>query len=213
MTFYIFKIKHRLCVINVLLLSLAVPGVFRGEEPAVERASESPVRSKRAALQSQRCVRLGPAAGVHSELGACSHLPDRRRLEVGRSGELPPSPDNLHGYYVRLAIRSSVCGGPTWSCFQPRQEVTFDMWNSTWFWFAKSKIVLYFAPVTDVAGHAPFRPAVLSQWICPRVRRIVVFSFFYLVSPTIMIKIISVWGTTFRNMRKTRQTIVIVVKH
>lgn len=168
-TFYIFKIKHRLCVINVLLLSLAVPGVFRGEEPAVERASESPLRSKRAALQSQRCVRLGPAAGVHIELGACSHLPDRRRLEVGRSGELPPSPDNLRGYYVRLAVRSSVCGGPTWSCFQPHQEVlvTFDMWNSAWFWFAKSAIVLYFAPVTDIA----------AQWICPRIKRIFFFLF------------------------------------
>lgn len=108
----------------MLLSSLAVPGVLRGKEPAAERASESPLRSKRAALRSQRHVRLGPAAGVHGELGAASHLPDSRRLEVGRSGELPPSPEHLRGHDVGLAVRSAaVCGGPTGGYFQPHQEV------------------------------------------------------------------------------------------
>lgn len=119
----IYKMKDKMFVIHVLLSSLAVPGVFRGKEPAAERASESPLRSKRAALRSQRHVRLGPAAGVHGELGAASHLPDSRRLEVGRPGELPPSPEHLRGHDVGLAVRSAVCGGPTGGCFQPHQEV------------------------------------------------------------------------------------------
>lgn len=107
-----YEFKRTSGAIKVFVLSFAVAGVVRGEEPAVERASESSLCSKRAALQSQRRVRLRPATGVYSELGNRSHLTDSRRLEVGWSGELPPSSKNLRGYYIRLAVCSSVWGGP-----------------------------------------------------------------------------------------------------
>lgn len=119
----VYKTKDQVFAISVLLLSLAAPGVFRGKEPADERASDSPLRRQRAALRSQCHVRLGPAAGVHGELRAATHLADRRRLEVGRARELPPSPEHLRGHDVGLAVRPAVLGGPTGGGVRPHQEV------------------------------------------------------------------------------------------